>query len=374
VNAVFPTAIAGDADRAACAFLGTTTNGDHQAADFKGIWYAFVAHTYDGGQTWATVNATPNGPVQREACIWNSGGNNVCRNLLDFNDVTMDENGMVLFGFSDGCTGACETGGANTYSSKATIARQSGGKGLLHQFDPLPPEPLKPQPACLSGTRDDMASYLTWVVPDNGGSAITSYKIYRKNAAPGSVEQLVGQPTNGKNSFVDRTADPTVTTYIYRITAVNAQGEGLTSNTVSLAVGPRLESLGACALPGVQAVTDAAGDESDAMAQHDITSVSLSEPMTDTVVGTADNLVFTIKVSNLSSVPQGWRWAARFGVTKNGQPIQPPTDASGGASEDFFVSMVSDGMGTPAGSPSFTWGVTSVPQNAFLQLREISAP
>jgi hypothetical protein len=72
-NAVFSSAVAGDSDRAAVAFLGTTTGGNHQDANFKGIWYGFIATTYDGGRTWTTVNATTNGPVQREACIWNGG-------------------------------------------------------------------------------------------------------------------------------------------------------------------------------------------------------------------------------------------------------------------------------------------------------------
>jgi hypothetical protein len=80
-NAVFSSAVAGDSNRAAVAFLGTTTSGDHQNANFKGTWYGYVAYTYDGGATWTTVNATPNGPVQRNACIWNGGGNNPCRNL-----------------------------------------------------------------------------------------------------------------------------------------------------------------------------------------------------------------------------------------------------------------------------------------------------
>ena len=150
-NAVFASAVAGDSDRAAVGFLGTTTSGDHQAANFKGTWYGFVAHTYDGGKSWTTVNATPNGPVQREACIWNGGGNNPCRNLLDFTDATIDEKGHVLFAFADGCIDGCETGQANTYSSKATIAKQSGGKGVFAQFDT--PEPVLPQRPFLSGRR-----------------------------------------------------------------------------------------------------------------------------------------------------------------------------------------------------------------------------
>src|ERR1700719_393288 len=80
-NAVFAAAVAGDPDRAAVAFIGTTTGGDHQSASFQGTWYGFLARTYDGGNTWTTVNAS-GGPVQKNACIWNSGGNNTCRNLL----------------------------------------------------------------------------------------------------------------------------------------------------------------------------------------------------------------------------------------------------------------------------------------------------
>src|SRR5207248_2417894 len=175
-NAVFATAVAGDSNRAAVAFLGTTTGGDHQAANFKGTWYGFVTHTFDGGQTWTTVNATPNGPVQREACIWNGGGNNPCRNLLDFTDATVNDKGQMLFGYADGCIDGCETGGANTYSAKASVARQSGGRGVYSQFDTA--EPALPQRAWLTGQRDDLASYLSWIAPDNGGTPITSYKIY----------------------------------------------------------------------------------------------------------------------------------------------------------------------------------------------------
>ena len=104
-NAVFMESVAGDPNRAAIGFVGTTQTGDHQATDFNGNWYVFIAHTYDGGLTWTTVNATPNDPVQRSACIWNQGGSNACRNLLDFNEITKDEKGRVLYSYADGCVG-----------------------------------------------------------------------------------------------------------------------------------------------------------------------------------------------------------------------------------------------------------------------------
>lgn len=351
-NAVFNETVAGDGDRAAVGFLGTTQTGDHQAADFNGTWYAFIAHTYDGGATWTTVNATPNAPVQKEACIWNQGGANQCRNLLDFNEITMDEKGRVLYAYADGCVGDCEAGGPNSYSSKATIARQSGGKGLLSVNDPT--EPVGPQRACLSGRRDDMASYLRWVAPDNGGSDITVYKIYR-GTAPGN-EVLIGEQVGSKTTYNDRSVDPAVATYTYKISAVNAAGEGSFSNIVSLTVTPRVESTGSCTLPGNTVITDPVGDETDTVTEHDITSISMAEPISNATTGAADNLVFTIKVVDLATVPPGWRWSVRFSVAGYGPPAAPGV----GAQEDWFVSMIS----SQGAEPKFTYGTTGVFQGA----------
>ena len=114
-NAVFPEVIAGDPGRAAYAFLGTTTPGDYQQETFSGVWYLYVAFTYDGGSSWQVVNATPNDPVQR-GCVDNggaTGGTYVgCRNMLDFNDITTDKQGNVYVAYTDGCT----TDPSNTYS------------------------------------------------------------------------------------------------------------------------------------------------------------------------------------------------------------------------------------------------------------------
>jgi hypothetical protein len=366
-NAVFAAAVAGDPQRAAVAFLGTTTSGNHQGADFTGTWYGFVAHTYNGGTDWTTVNAS-GGPVQRNSCIWNSGGNNTCRNLLDFNDATMDDKGRVLFAYADGCVGECETGGPNSYSSKATFSRQSGGKSLLSQFDTEFQEPVLPQRACLSACRDDRATYLKWNAPDNGGSPITLYKIYRSDAQHPEI-QIGTQTDPNDTTFSDRSVDPAVATYSYRVRAVNGLGDGPFSNSVSVPVSVCLTTSGPCTLPGVTALVDPAGDETDQLAQHDITSVSVAEPMdAGDPTGKASNVVVTIKVANLTTIPPGWRWSIRFGVVKNGTLVTaPPSGIPGDTSpSDYFVSMVSDG-GASAGTPgpnSFTWGVTSTPNNA----------
>jgi hypothetical protein len=141
-NTEFAEVIAGDDNRAAFAFLGTPTAGDTQSSDFLGVWHLYVSITYNGGHTWTTADATPSDPVQR-GCIWNQGGSNPCRNLLDFNDITVDKFGRVLVGYADGCTGSCvtdpsqnaSTGPASAQDALATIARQTGGRGLFAAFD-----------------------------------------------------------------------------------------------------------------------------------------------------------------------------------------------------------------------------------------------
>jgi hypothetical protein len=138
-NSVFPAVVAGDDNRAAFAFLGTPTGGNYQdAARFKGVWHLYVATTFDGGKSWVTADATPKDPVQRGS-ICTAGttcGND--RNLLDFNDVTIDKKGRVLVAIADGCTGACVASGPNNFDAKATIVRQTTGGRLFAASSPLP--------------------------------------------------------------------------------------------------------------------------------------------------------------------------------------------------------------------------------------------
>jgi len=135
-NIVFPAVTAGDDDRAAFAFLGTTTGGNYQdTADFKGVWHLYVATTYDGGQSWVTVDATPTDPVQRGSICTSGTTCGQDRNLLDFIDVTLDAQGRVLAAYADGCTDACATGGAQNYDALASIARQATGNTLYGAYD-----------------------------------------------------------------------------------------------------------------------------------------------------------------------------------------------------------------------------------------------
>ncbi len=158
-NTVFPAVTAGDGDRAAFFFLGTTTPGaagtgtDQTSPYFSGVWNGYIATTYDRGRTWVTVNATPNDPIQRGVVCTNG---TTCptgtRNLLDFNDMEVDQNGRVVAAVADGCiTAECIAGTDrngdgqfntrfdNDGARRALIIRQASGLGLFRANDPPPP-------------------------------------------------------------------------------------------------------------------------------------------------------------------------------------------------------------------------------------------
>src|SRR6266704_2154397 len=308
-NAAHTEAIGGSAGRAACGFIGTDQPGDYQANGFPGKWYAFIATTYDGGQSWVTVNATPNDPVQSNTGVWQQGGSHQDRNLLDFNEITVDDHGRVLYGYSDGCvTEGCIAGTAsNDFVAFMRVARQSGGKSLFANFDPV--EPAAPKAPCLSGTRDPAGSHLSWKAPDNGGSDIVNYQIWR-GTSPG-VELPLAQ-TN-RTSFNDTTADPAVTHYYYVVKAINAVGVGPQSNEVDLTVVAPPPPENVCALPGLTKLTDASGDNhavlgivGPAPAGTDLRSFQIAQPYA------ADNitrLAFTINTApGESPQPIGSSW------------------------------------------------------------------
>ncbi len=276
-NATFVTATAGSAGRAAVAFFGTETGGNNWSCGegddcsvnaqgvatginarpaFTGVWYLYISTTFDGGKTWTTQNVTPGDPIQRGGIC----GGSTCRNLLDFMDLQIDKEGRLLVAGEDGCIGACVQGGANSFTAKGFITRQSGGKRMLAQFDPA--EPLLPGAPLVNAAMDNakVTVQLSWPTPDNGGSDITSYKVYRRiGNSPSGTFTLLATTTN--TTFTDTTFDKNQTN-TYRVTAVNGLGEGPFCHDLVPVLLPPAENL--CIAPGITLLTDPAGDTSAA--------------------------------------------------------------------------------------------------------------
>ncbi|HEY2964421.1 MAG TPA: hypothetical protein VGJ37_18525 [Pyrinomonadaceae bacterium] len=335
-NTVFPAVIAGDSDRAAFFFLGSSTPGaSGRGTDltFPGTWFGYVATTYDSGATWVTANATPNDPVQRGVVCTNG---TTCpdgtRNLLDFNDLTVDKQGRVLAAYADGCvTAECIRGvdrnsdgkidsNDNDGAAKATIIRQTGGKRLFGAFDP--PVNARPEPPLLLAMRDGDAVGLAWSIPDDGGSPITGYRLYR--GVQGGAETLLNSFGPDVNSYTDTNA--AAANYYYRVTASNANGEGASSPQVF----PTL-SESPCTGLGVTVLTDPAGDSLDQLPSHDIRSVHVAEPFS---TDGSQKLIFTLKMGDLADpLTPSTQWRIYFtGADNNGYFVDMRTDALGAVS------------------------------------------
>ncbi len=337
-NAVFSEVVAGDDLRAAFAFLGTSTAGSLQSRPFPGVWYMYVATTYDAGSTWHLTNATPNDPVQRGP-IWLAGGAEMSRNLLDFNDMTIDKQGRMLVGFADGCVDSCVQGAdssrGNSYSAVASILRQTGGRRMFGEFDPA--EPTAPSAPAVTVTRNGNLAKISWSEGNNGGSAITKYSVQRNGST-------IATTTN--TSYTDPAASQAAT-YSYSVVATNAAGSSCGNNAVS-----STGNGSSCTLPGVTMMTDPTGDSTAVVnAALDIQSVSIAEPY---YADGSQKLVFTMKVASLASVPPGseWRILWNFPTTDAGSYYaEMHTDNSGVVGYEYGTIDATSAVVTSVGQP-----------------------
>lgn len=390
-NTVFPAMVAGDGKRAAFGFVGTTTGGGYQVTGtFKGVWYFYIATTYDRGNTWTLVNATGTDPVQVGSICTGGTTCGADRNLLDFNDLQMDSEGRPLAAFADGClppscTAATADAHAPPYNEsrteRATIIRQSGGPRLLAAYDsqancsgdpPVCPAtvPKAPRVDTVTGTAG-LSVNLAWSEPDNGGAALTGYKIYRR-IPPAAYGAALATVTTGcpacKTTYIDTTT-VTGTAYFYKVTALNAQGES--TNCEEYGIGTSTGG-NPCVLPGISILTDPVGDLVTPIgvatnAGWDLRELSIAEPL---AFGSPDKLVFTLKVENFVGgiPPDGTRWPIQFvinGSTTAGFWVEMSTSAAfnGGTSAapvfDYGTFNPTGGTGGIYGAPTTITGTAS---------------
>jgi hypothetical protein len=338
-NVTYPAAIAGDGGRAAVAFYGSTTAGDQTGNGqpavgplFSGVWHLYVAETFDGGATWTTVDVTPNAPIQR-GCIWTQGGVDICRNLLDFFDMTVDKLGRVQVGYVNGCAGgacveAAPSAFGNAYTATGVIARQSSGKRLFTANDPSSSTSVPGIP-WLVQRRVGSVVHLSWSEADTGNSPITGYQIYRGIASNSEgltpIATVTGTQTGG--TFDDLTATDTTKTYYYKVVAMNANGSSCANNEVAATYNGS-----ACTAFVVQR-TPAGHPEQNLQGQAPaslaIDYVAVAEP-----ANSPGNFAFTLKVSSLSgTIPPNSRWRIVWDSYKS-------------SGEQFYVGMQTDSSST----------------------------
>lgn len=369
-NIVFSTLIAGDPDRAAFAFHGTTTPGDsndwHLMAN--AVWHLYVATTFDGGTTWNLRDVTPNDPTQKGAICHGTVCNTDTsrppdRNLLDFMDMVADSRGRLLIGYADGCTGDCVLpGGAPNYTQIGVIARQVSGKRMYAKFDNDGTPTVPPGKPVLSGMRSDASVNLNWTQPSSGSSPITGYTVQRST----NNVTFATIATTTLTKYTDDTAVDPALTYSYRVAANNTSGPGAFSDPLT----PARLAGDPCGVPGVTVLTDAEGDilnlsgaaGSPLPQQVDLLKLSVAQP-DDTNGGY--RFTFTLRVKDLSVVPTDVFWPVQFKTNRTDDTweVRMSTAQSIGATTPVYqlrkngvvqTAAVVNGSYTAAGEISMT--------------------
>jgi PKD repeat protein len=326
VNSTFPVVVAGDDNRAAFGFLGTTTLGNSSTdPNFPGVWHLYIATTYDGGNSWATIDATPDDPVQVGPVC---NGGTFCstpRNLLDFNGFDIDSQGRGLLSFADGCVNCTNSSTpADSSADQATVARQSGGPRLFSHFDPT--EPMPPaNPQAVSAVKGAGGVLVSWLEPDNGGMPITGYNIYRGTSSGTEtfLAHVTNDATHTNTKYLDTTTLPTVSNYFYHVAAVNNIGESGFCQELSIA------SITGCLLGGSPcaapfSTVDCAGaagtvPTDPSTGELTIQNVSIGEPFTSC---TDNSLTLVMRVQTLdpattgsTTLPPNSEWQILFNIT-----------------------------------------------------------
>ncbi|MFN8498610.1 MAG: fibronectin type III domain-containing protein [Anaerolineae bacterium] len=118
-----------------------------------------------------------------------------------------------------------------TYYFKVTAVNSVGEGPATAVLSAAPSAPAPPgQPTGLAATAGVSQVSLSWTAPSSGTSPITNYKVYRGTS---STSQSLLTTIGNLTSYADATAANGVT-YYYKVSAVNAVGEG-TASTVGQA-------------------------------------------------------------------------------------------------------------------------------------------
>jgi hypothetical protein len=345
-NVAFPAAVAGDANRAAVAFYGSTNDGCDSSADqFSGVWHLYIAHTFDGGAHWTTTDATPVMPMQRMGLL-RGGGGPVDRNLLDFFDMTVDKDGRVIVGYVNGCSGgpcsqASGSAVGNAYTASASLMRQSSGKRLFTANDPAG-STSKPGMPFVTATRIGNVVKLGWNEADSGNQAITGYDVYRSTSS--NNETLLTSIGN-VNTYTDNSATDITQTYYYQVVAKNTSGQSPRRNEISVPyVGDTCS--GIIIHRNLPSHPEATGGTASPppLPQLLIDYVAVGEPPN------TSQLMFKMKVGNLTTLPPNSRW--RIVWDWAGSAANPNTD------EQYFVGIRTDNT-TPTPNVSFEYGTVA---------------
>jgi hypothetical protein len=298
------------------------------------------------------VVVAPDAPINLEALpastqvslSWNAPTNNGNGAITDY--VVQYKVGSSWVPLVDGVstnTFAVVTGLTNgtTYSFKVA-AVNSAGQGAYSSSVNAIPATVPGAPTNLAATKSGTSASLTWTAPsDNGGSAITDYKVeFKLSAEPTWSTFTDGVSTSASASV---TGLDSSATYDFRVTAKNAPGFGAPVSTVTLTITGQAAALG---------LSWAANTDGVVISNHIVEyRVSGSGP-TWTQIDTGS----TNRTATISSLANGTNYDVR---------VARITGTGGSATVSSYTSAV---IGTPVTTP----GTPSVTASAGIAQASVS--
>jgi subtilase family serine protease len=194
-----------------------------------GVW---VYDTYGTGGTWGILGGT-SVAAPLIGSVYALAGNPASANTLaSYPYTNQSANPAVLNDVTSGSNGSC--GGSylctaiSGYDGPTGLGTPNGDAAFVATATATAPSAPRTLAAIGSATQVK----LTWSAPaSNGGSAVTSYNVYRGTAANGEGATPYASAITS-TSYTD-TAVTKGTTYFYKVTALNSVGEGLASNEAS---------------------------------------------------------------------------------------------------------------------------------------------
>lgn len=149
---------AGDDGKLAFAYLGTRdTSARPGQANDETRWHLFTTFTVDAEArepTFVTVQVTPEEDPVQIGYQWEGGGGDPARNLLDFIDSVIGDDGRFYVAFTDGCTEHCAYNATatkqNSRARNTSLAVQLQGPVLRSAA--TEPAPAQPEAAAPSRT------------------------------------------------------------------------------------------------------------------------------------------------------------------------------------------------------------------------------
>ena len=224
-------------------------------------------------------------------------------------------------------------------------------------FDP-PAQVAPAAPQVLSAVSQSNGVLVSWLEPDNGGSPITAYNIYRgtSSGTESLLQTVTNDPLHKQTKYLDTTAIATSSNYFYHVTAVNhfSNADHESSFCEEVSVIQAVTAGNACAFPYLT-MNSGATNAAEATNAQKIQYVNIGEPFTNC---TDNSLTFVMKVPTLDA-------GVIAGGPATGQAVLPPNteyqilwnvNDTNGNPKTIYVSVDSN---CPIGNsklPEYTYG------------------